>query len=319
MTNDDLASLVAVLDRNGINGVQRRMALYRTITVRTPDLRAVEAKLLDLYKDTRAARLTYEAAKLAGLPMTLTDSSILAIGGVSHVGKSRAVKNFKENVLPFAEVGRGTMPMVHAELSSDATIKTVWSDVLGAMKDPYPNGTRITMENRVAQLARQHETEIIVLDECQHLTAQTRTSPKLADMLKKNVQRGQFSIVLVGQEEHLDQMLRDPQIENRVVDYVRMERISVDSTEDVSRFKKFLAFLDKAMVERTVFEGMSGLAEDGTWERIFAASDGLIGVASKIVGTAIGRSSLEDRVLPASALVHALARRDGVTALRRRN
>lgn len=276
-----------------IKGLSKRIGLYSAITVPTPDCRLIGRKIIELYSVTRARRLTREAALKRGVAIPEADGSILVVVGESHSGKSRGVKYARDVLLPRSNAVRGTIPMVYASLPGGASVKTLWSTVLVEMGDPGAGGTRTTIENRIHALTSLHQTEVVAIDEAQHLTETTRTSPMLADSLKRAVQRSSFSLVLIGQKDDVAQMLRDRQVANRLYDVIELRRTEVGDAAKRADFKQFLSQLDEDMVAYGVFAELSCLSSEESIGPLFVASNGLVGVASRIIEHAIMASGLE--------------------------
>lgn len=284
--------LKAAGDAN-LSGRERRTAIFGEIVVKTPFCGKIETALDRLYRRTRASHDLHRAKLALGRPDAKPECFILPIVGKSHCGKSTAVKRYIHRVLPTSDFPQGSKPAVLATLSQDATIRRMWVDVLNAFGDPQPTGTRQGLENRVDSLARQHETMLLVVDECQHLTKGSGES--IGDTLKKAVSRGQFSIVLVGQPQEIDLLTAEDQVANRCLATIEIGALRIENKKDREEFRGFLAYLDKKLQAYGVFQEPSRLAQDELYGPIMYASQGYVGVASKLIGLAI------DQFCPAQA------------------
>lgn len=293
MNDAEIQAFRRMVDGMELSTAERRLALFRPIVIETPAVKNVGRRLMSLYRRTLNDKRLHEMRVAQGITSILPECSILTITGVSHCGKSTAVKAFACHTLPAADVKKGSIPMIVVSLTEEATIRDLWCDILRAFGDPEPSGPKQRLQNRALRLAAQHGTHIVAIDETQHLSKRIDQGT-LHNALKRMVQRSQFAIVLIGESRHIGSALADIQVGNRAQPKIVFDRYDGDRDEEKQIFMGFLANLDAAMVERGVFKTYSRLAEKTFLNTILLHSEGYVGVASKIIEIAIEHFSRDD-------------------------
>lgn len=240
------------------------------------------------------------------------EQSICYILGPSHSGKSHLAKHFAFKVAPKIFMGEGFMapelvdggavsdtPKAHettlnrniayVSLRGATNLKGAVSQILSqGFSDPGSVSTAQRGVDRIARLARSHRTPVVVIDEAQHLlnSANTKKDPQVTDFLKSLVITGQYSILLVGQEEPITRLLKgDEQFDNRSTGVILgPHAVTGDGWME---FQGFLGYLDRQMVAKGIFSERSGLLTDGMAGLIHEASFGLVGRAYKLLHRAL--------------------------------
>lgn len=220
--------------------------------------------------------------------------------GESGAGKSTTIDQYLTRFPARNTDERLVIPVFKSAIPSKVTCKSVAQSLLTEMGAPRPeSGNQVSLTTRLARLLVECETELIILDEFQHLLQRgaEKTLDEVSDWIKTLINKTQIPILLVGTPNSESILRTNTQLDRR---FCVVEELKCFSwLDDSKEYRLFLKHVDKALP----FDTPANLADPDRAIRIFAASEGkpaftmmLIREASK---TAIkrGLSALTDELL----------------------
>jgi hypothetical protein len=238
-----------------------------------------------------------------------------ALFAPSQSGKSKSVRTYIEDYVVDEVIEKGLFPadmdrteiarqqkvVLHVTLSAKLTMKGLATDILSAFGDPAaPTGTTQTLFRRVFDYVRYYETELIIIDEIQHLADSFtkveneawlgRTglvgSTAVTDQLKTFLINGLVPLMFVGIEEARHHIFNDIQLASRC--YRELDFSALDFADDNERsiFRKFVGRLGLQLSERGLFEETTQLVAGTIPACLHEASGGRLGMATNIIQVA---------------------------------
>jgi hypothetical protein len=237
-----------------------------------------------------------------------------AIFAETHSGKSMSVTTYIEwrvaeelieagmvpPDMPRSEVAKLQRKVLHFTLSSSATPKMLATDILRALGDKRAaSGNVETLRQRVYDLLRFHGTELLVIDEIQHLSAKTSRLPDgrtcrsgitestaVTDNLKCMLIEGLVPMMFIGITEARHHLFNDAQLASRCVQELDFGRLDFTVPEQKDIFVKYCGRLGLKLRQHGLFEDETNLVEGDIPACMLEVAGGRIGIASKLVRNA---------------------------------
>lgn len=231
----------------------------------------------------------------------------------SHSGKSMSVTTYIENrIVPYVmELGifaPGTKPatvaklqkkVIHVTLSAPASPMSLATDLLTALGDPNPElGTLPWKRRRIYKHIVEWETELIAIDEIQHLSSATslnalersgladKKTMVVQDNLKKYLIDGMVPLMFIGTPIARDLIFSEDQVKFRGVPELDFSRLSFFVQEQREIFTNFLGTLGGKLWSHGLFERQSNFFFGDIPALVHIVSGGRIGVAAKLIRAA---------------------------------
>lgn len=202
-------------------------------------------------------------------------ASQLNICGRTGAGKTTIVRKYVEQ-FPRKLTDTGTIiPVLYVKVPPRLkTPKALASKILGQMGDLFANsGTDEELGRRIVQFVRDCQTEMIILDEFQHLIDRDTQNvlATASDWLKLLTEELNTPVILCGLPESEAIFEYNEQIDGR---YPRRIILEPFGFEDQSQQKKFRMFLKK-LDEELPFSEYSNLSDPVLASKIHYVSEGV--------------------------------------------
>lgn len=211
----------------------------------------------------------------------------LMIIGASGLGKSTAIRLFKEQYSKPATETHSYQTVVSVITPENGTVKSMTCALLKALGCPTPDrGSAHSMFIRAVKLIENLDTKIIIFDEIQHLTeknAQKKTQPVI-NFVKNLMSETNCPVVLVGMPDAVDLLTLDEQIERRFSKSIIIKPFSMtnekidDEFTDTDLYISFLDSIADIMPIKTI-----NITDLNIAKRILAASKGKISIIIMIL------------------------------------
>lgn len=229
----------------------------------------------------------------------------LMVLGPSGAGKTTTVREYLGMTFSQLRIPGKSCSAVHVEIPASPTQKSLATAILMGLGDPLATAPRHSAEakmTRIATLLRSLSTEVLVLDEAQHLVDYRRSNTyDAADWLKNLMNSSEIAVFLVGLQRARQLLWTNEQLRRRFSATVDLERFGWVTCEDQQRFAVLVRSVAKTLPVPT-----SDLTQGDMLHRLYHASFGLMDYLIKILDRAVwivrsGRASGVDRAVLASA------------------
>lgn len=207
------------------------------------------------------------------------------VTGYQGVGKTTLYEYYADDY-PRVETNDGTLvPCLTASIPVPATVKGLVTALLEALGDADPGkGNIVTQTMRLKTLLKACETEIIFLDEFQHIIDRDseRVLKTTADWLKNLINSTKISVVLLGMPNCTKILDANSQLRRRFSIRKSIEPFAW-LREENGKTDYPMRKLLKLIEMKLPLEKASNLADPDMAKRIFYASGGVIDSIMKLV------------------------------------
>jgi hypothetical protein len=203
-------------------------------------------------------------------------------------GKTTAAVNF---VRHFERINPRTeryVPIVLIALERATTAKKLMMSILDFFGDNYSDsGNEQTLKKRVKTCFERFGTELLIIDEVQHLNTRRTDQGDVTDSLKRLLDDGVVPIVFLGTDEAEDLFQRNLQLNGRLIEPCDFKKLVFESPADRKLLGGYVLLLDQAMVAKGIVPKLSGLDDPWVLGCFHKVSDGVIGRVSRLVCVAL--------------------------------
>jgi hypothetical protein len=208
--------------------------------------------------------------------------------GPSSAGKSTAIEQYEHIVARRGGTSEGAIPVLSVKLDRACTTKRLVTSILDRYGDEYSDSSvESTLRRRAYLCIERFRTELIFVDEVQHLAFRSSERSDPTDALKRMLDDGVVSLVFAGGPTALPLMQRNIQLANRMIAPCDLLPLQFGRPEDHAAFRSFVRRLDAAMVERGITSKPSGFDEPRLLRCMFVVSAGLLGRVVNLVRIAL--------------------------------
>ncbi len=180
------------------------------------------------------------------------------------------------------------VPVIKIDLERHTTSKKLMILILEAFRDPYASyGNELTLKRRVLSCFERFGTELLIVDEVQHLNYRNGLRNDVTDTLKGMLDTGLVPIAFLGTDEALPMFKRNLQLNGRLLPPCDLHPLNVRSGRDQKLFAGYVARLDQVLVDQGVFRQPSGLNEAEILAGLFDVSKGVVGRVNRLMHAAI--------------------------------
>jgi hypothetical protein len=218
---------------------------------------------------------------------------VLPIIGPSQAGKSTAIDHYiDKHVAPVTRPG--LIPVLRVNMSPRSSLKQLQADILRPLVvDEHGStdegelrvGTEAEFRQRVRRYAELRQTEVIVIDESQHLLRANamERAKQVADSIKLMAIEGAASFVVIGTGEAWSIFSSNAdQTALRCKEPIFLKALDWSLGHEADLFTGYVAFLDAKLVEHGLTAGLSGFVEDDMPECFWEVSRGILGRVSRL-------------------------------------
>jgi hypothetical protein len=254
--------------------LRQAVSAIRTLYVAHPAAEAATAEIRRLH---------------AGCDAGLEGECMLLIGQ-TRSGKSTILKRYTDRHPPSLDGDRDRRPVVYIDVPSRCTVKSLAETLLTRLGDRFPHkGSEPSMTERVLWYLQAQKTELLILDEFQHLIDRRsqRVHYDVANWVKQLLNRMQRPILLAGLPTAADVLDADRQLEWRCAGTRQLAPFDWDDANDRQRFRGVLKKFDEQLRDHGSIGRLSDLAEPETAYRIHQATGGLIGGVARLLTASV--------------------------------
>ncbi len=168
------------------------------------------------------------------------------------------------------------VPAFYALVPNPVTIKGVASALLNSLGDPDPTrGTALAMTLRLGRLLKTCETQVIILDELQHLLKHDHksTTNNVKDWLKTLINEFKVPIVIVGTPQCSDVINTDSQLERRFTTRFELNNLNFGG-QDKGDFRIYVEDLSSAFKKIVKIESFPDFKSQHNSLMIYVATGG---------------------------------------------
>lgn len=240
--------------------------------------------------------------RLIGLETKKEPQSGMRLLSPTLSGKTATARQYARFVESQPHRSDGERPVLIVPLEVTGTPRSLFSSILTALGDDYScSGTEQTLKKRVLKAFEIERTELLIIDEVQHLNHRLTVGNDVTDTLKRFLDDGVLPIAFLGTDAANDMFRRNPELNGRLAAPCSLPPLNWDDDEDRKLFEGFASKLDEAMVQKKVFRARSGFATDeDTLYPLYQACNGVIGQLVALIRTA-SRDALrrdDDAIMP---------------------
>lgn len=257
--------------------------------INTPQARRAFDRLGEIHQDALRART----------------SRGLMVLGPSGSGKTTALKQYMNTAFPTLSAPGKFRRALRVEIPSSPSKKSLAMAILQAFEDPLATTSSHSAEKKVARvvtLLKNLQTEVLILDEAQHLVDYKRnTDYEAADWIKSLMNESDVTVVLVGLKRAQQLLWANEQLRRRFCAVVDFERFCLETQENQKEFATLIHSIRNILPVPVVT-----FTTDDMLIRFHRASFGLIDYMIKILDRAVwmvqsGRAPGIDRNVLAAA------------------
>lgn len=258
---------------NPVQKVMNDLRERKRLTPRSPQTCA------SLFASTQSGKSTAVAYYIETTVVDeLVQQGRLALGGMSRIEAAEL-----QNVV------------LHVTLSDPASPKSLASDILRRLGDPRASsGTGLSLLARAYHLMAVCNTELLVVDEVQHLSASARrsanvasrgrdgTSTSVTNTLKVMLINGLVPILFVGIEEARHHLFNDGQLAPRCISDIDYSPLQPQIREHVEIFEFYLGVLGIKLQTERLFPRRSNFLVGDIMPCVWEVAGGRLGMASRL-------------------------------------
>ncbi|WP_312163592.1 TniB family NTP-binding protein [Phenylobacterium sp.] len=206
----------------------------------------------------------------------------------SGSGKTAAARAFIHQFHAKTPRTQERVPIVYVALERASTSKRLMISILDYFGDPFSTrGTEQELKQRVKACFERFQTDLLFIDEIQHLNYRNSERSDVTDSLKRLLDDGVVPTVFLGTEDALDLFTRNIQLGGRLIAPSDFHPLDLKSSSDRALIAGYATLLDQALVDRDIVDEPSGLNEPWVLACLHAISDGVIGRVSRLVEVAL--------------------------------
>ncbi|MCW2282587.1 hypothetical protein M2323_000348 [Rhodoblastus acidophilus] len=223
---------------------------------------------------------------------------VVPVIGPSQSGKTTAIESYVELIKKKKDIPKGHMPVVRVNLSPRSSLKQFQSDILAPLviddtgycdTSELTSGTEAEFRARVRRYAELRRTELIVIDEAQHVLRANNPhrAKQVADMVKLMSIEGATAFAVVGTEESWPIFHSNgDQTPYRCMEPLILSPLDFEDEKEAKMFKGYVALLDEKLTQHHLTSEYSDFAEGDMPAAFWEVTRGILERVSRVVRTA---------------------------------
>lgn len=210
----------------------------------------------------------------------------LRVLALSGSGKTTAAKAYMQ--LAQGRAARDVIPVVYVQLTKFVTPRWLMTAILDFFGDPFGSkGTEATLRQRAQACFERFGSELLIIDEVQHLNFRSTQANDITDYLKILLDSGTIPIVFMGTEEARAMFQRNVQLNGRLLPPCDIEPLNATSTEDHELLLGYVSALCREMAKPGLLRAADAFTDSWTLSCLHEVSSGVIGRVSRLVRVAV--------------------------------
>jgi hypothetical protein len=206
----------------------------------------------------------------------------------SGSGKSTAAEAYIDRHSAGGEDEPMKWPVVKVDLEKYMTPRKFMMLILDRFKDRYAtSGDELNLKRRVLAYFERLGTELLIVDEIQHLNYRNGAKNDVTDTLKRLLDGGVVPIVFLGTKEAEGMFKRNLQFNSRLIAPCDMPPLNSLDRRDRELFSGFVARLERVVVDCGALPERSNFGEAGLLPGLFEVSAGVVGRVSRLFEIAL--------------------------------
>jgi len=206
----------------------------------------------------------------------------------SGSGKTTAITEFVRQYHAANPRTLERVPIVSVALERAATPKRLMSSILDYFDDSHSSyGTEQNLKTRVKTCFERFQTDLLTIDEIQHLNYRNSERSDVTDSLKRWLDDGVVPILFLGTEVAEQLFTRNVQLGGRLLPPCDFKPLDFRNPTDRGLLAGYATLLDQAMVAKGILSETSGLNDPWILTCFHVVADGVIGRVSKLVEAAL--------------------------------
>lgn len=230
--------------------------------------------------------------RLIGLETRGQQQLAMSIFDPTACGKSTFAAHYALMINDAAEPG--TLPVIHARLGTSGDVCALYQSILRSVKGGFTEGRRDeeSLRKRVLSLFEERGTQLVILDESQHSENNTAFGSPIRSEIKLLLDGGHVPFVLLGTEEAIPILGKDPELAGRMMSPCRLGRLNAADDEDLDLWRGFLRAVEQEMVAKKLVRAAFGLDDLKVSEKLCNVCNGAIGHVMRLIMMALRNSCL---------------------------
>lgn len=201
-------------------------------------------------------------------------------------GKTTVARNYAHGVNERVPVGSQAIPVIYYSLQNNLTSKGFvrWAiDAFGYQAPQY--GTEAQMRRRLLMLFKQHQVELLILDEIHHLMNRHYSS-EILNLLKSLVNDGVCPIAVLGTPAAASLLNGSSEFTQRCAFVADIKPLG-NELSDRKILAWFLSEMNRHLISSKVCKGDGGFLTDQVADLLSEVSDGVLGLISRLLQCAL--------------------------------